>query len=152
MKTKVERKSERELVVTRLFNGPQKIVFEAWTTPDIFINWWVPKSMGFKVRSYEAEIRTGGSYRLVFEIDGSEMAFFGTYKEVTPTSKMVWTNEESPDGPLTTVTFEARGEQTLVVLTELHPSKEALDAAGEYGVPLEALDQLEALLATRAAR
>lgn len=91
-RTTVERTSDRELVVTRTFNGPPRIVFEAWTRPELFKRWWVPKSMGMALRSCEMDARTGGKYRLQFEPDG--MAFFGTYLEVTPPSRLVWTNEE----------------------------------------------------------
>ncbi|HET9326404.1 MAG TPA: SRPBCC domain-containing protein, partial [Candidatus Eisenbacteria bacterium] len=116
-RTTVERKSERELVVTRTFNGPARIVFEAWTKPELFKQWWVPKSMGMSLRSCEMDARVGGKYRLEFEPDG--MAFFGTYLEVTPHSRLVWTNEEGGEGgPVTTVTFEDKGGKTLLVLHE----------------------------------
>src|ERR687884_1136842 len=127
--TTVERKSDRELVVTRTFNAPARIVFEAWTKPELFKQWWVPKSMGMVLRSCEMDVRVGGRYRLEFEPDA--MAFFGTYLEVTPHSRLVWTNEEGGEGgPVTTVTFEEKSGKTLLVLHELHSSKEAFDAAG----------------------
>ena len=131
-RTSVERKSERELVVTRTINGPARLVFEAFTRPELFKQWWVPKSFGLSLLSCELDVRVGGTYRLVFRHDGSEpMAFFGKYIEVTPHSRLVWTNDEGGDGgPVTTVTFEERGSHTLLVMHELYPSKEALDAAG----------------------
>jgi len=126
--TTVERKSERELVVSRTFDAPARIVFEAWTQPDLFKRWWVLKSMGMSLRSCEMDVRAGGGYRLVFN---NGMEFFGKYIEVTPPSRLVWTNDEGGDGgPVTTVTFEEKGGKTLLVMHELHPSKEALDAAG----------------------
>src|SRR5438309_6432606 len=129
--TAVERKSERELVVTRTFNGPAHIVFEAWTKPELLKRWWVPKSFGISFVSCEADVRTGGTYRFVFSHPASAepMAFFGRYLEVTPHSRIVWTNEESGDGAVSTVTFEETGDKTLLVLHELYPSKEALDEA-----------------------
>ena len=145
-RTTVERKSERELVVTRTVNGPPRIVFEAWTRPELFKRWWVPKSMGMSLRSCEMDVRVGGTYRLEFEPDG--MAFFGTYLDVTPHSRLVWTNDEAGDsGPVTTVTFEEKGGRTLLVMHELYPSKEALDAAGTgaadaMGETFEQLDEL----------
>ena len=147
-RTTVERKSERELVVTRTFNGPARLVFEAWTKPELFRQWWVPKSMGMSLRSCEMDVRVGGKYRLEFEPDG--MAFFGTYNEVTPHSRLVWTNEESDEGSVTTVTFAEKGGKTLVVLHELYPSKEALDAAGTGAAEAmgETFDQLDELLVT----
>jgi uncharacterized protein YndB with AHSA1/START domain len=153
--TTIERTSERELVITRNVNGPARMVFEAWTKPELFLKWWVPKSFGLTVSSFDAEIRTGGHYRLVFAHGESEMAFFGRYLEVTPHSKIVWTNEESEDGgPVTTVTLEDRGETTLLVLHELYPSKEALDAAmssGEKSGMEETFAQLEEVVAERGA-
>jgi len=148
-RTTVERTSGRELVVTRAFNAPARIVFEAWTRPELFKQWWLPKSMGMVLRSCEMDVRVGGQYRLVFEPDG--MAFFGTYQEVTPPSRLVWTNEESGEaGSVTTVTFEEKAGKTLVVMHELHPSKEALDAAGTDAADatIETFAQLDELLVT----
>src|SRR3954471_19698848 len=126
--TTVERKSERELVTTRFVNGPARIVFDAWTKPDLFKRWWVLKSMGMSLRSCEMDVRVGGGYRLAFN---NGMEFFGKYIEVTPPSRLVWTNDEGGDGgPVTTVTFEEKGGKTLLVMHELYPSKEALEAAG----------------------
>src|SRR4051812_43800300 len=131
-RTTVERKSDREVVVTRTVNGPARIVFEAFTKAELFRRWWVPKSMGMKLLSCELDARVGGKYRLEFDVGGPEpVAFFGTYTEVKPASRLAWTNEESGDGgSVTTVTFEEKGGKTLVVLREVYPSKEALDAAG----------------------
>jgi uncharacterized protein YndB with AHSA1/START domain len=148
-RTTVERKSDRELVVTRTFNAPARIVFEAWTRPELFKQWWLPKSMGMSLRSCEMDVRVGGRYRLVFEPDAS--AFFGTYLEVIPHSRLVWTNDEGgEDGPVTTVTLEEKDGKTLLVLHELHPSKEALDAAGTGAADAmgETFEQLDELLAT----
>jgi uncharacterized protein YndB with AHSA1/START domain len=147
-RTTVERKSERELVVTRTFNGPTRIVFEAWTKPELFRRWWAPKSMGMSLLSCEMDDRVGGKYRLEFEPDA--MAFFGTYKEVTPHSRLVWTNEESDEGSVTTVTFAEEGGKTLLVLHELYSSKEALDAAGTGAADatVETFVQLDELLLT----
>ena len=130
-RTTVEPKSEREIVVTRTFDAPARIVFQAWTTPELFKRWWVPKSMPLALLSYEADFRVGGGYRLVFDVDGTKtMAFFGKYLEVTPHSRLVWTNEESgDDGAVTTVTFEEKAGKTLMVLHELYRSKEVRDAA-----------------------
>ena len=151
-RTTVERKSDRELVVTRTVNGPARIVFEAWTKPELFKQWWVPKSMGMFLRSCEMDVRTGGGYRLVFGHDASDAAeFFGRYIEVTPHSRLVWTNDEGGDGgPVTTVTFEEKGGKTLLVLHELYPSKEALDAAGTGAADAmpEQFEQLDELLVT----
>ena len=151
-RTTAERTSERELVVTRTFNGPARIVFDAWTKPELFKQWWVPKSMDMFLRSCEMDVRVGGRYRLVFGHDAAHPAeFFGRYIEVTPHSRLVWTNDEGGDsGPVTTVTFEEKSGKTLLVLHELYPSKEALDAAGTGAADAmsETFGQLDELLDT----
>ena len=153
-RTRVERKSERELVVTRIVKGPARLVFEAWARPELFQRWWVPKSSNVTMLSCEMDIRTGGSYRLVFQhpASGQPMAFFGRYLEVTPPSRLVWTNDESGEGgAVTTVTFEDRGGETVVVLSDLYPSKQALDeaiASGSTSGFGEQFEQLDALLAS----
>jgi uncharacterized protein YndB with AHSA1/START domain len=153
-RTTVERTSERELVVTRTFNGPARIVFEAWTKPDLLMRWWAPKSFGISFLSCEADVRTGGTYRFVFGHASSEqpMAFFGRYIEVIPHSRLVWTNEEDGEGgAVTTVTFEEKDGKTLVVMRDLHPSKEALDgaiASGSTSGAGESFAQLDELLVT----
>jgi uncharacterized protein YndB with AHSA1/START domain len=147
-RTTVERKSERELVVTRIFDAPARIVFEAWTQPDLFKRWWAVKSMGMSLVSCEMDVRVGGGYRLTFN---NGMEFFGKYVEVTPHSRLVWTNDEGGDGgPVTTVTLEEKGGKTLLVMTELYPSKEALDAAGTGALEGmgELFGQLDELLVT----
>jgi uncharacterized protein YndB with AHSA1/START domain len=148
-RTTVERKSERELVVTRTFNGPARIVFDAWTKPELFKRWWVPKSIGVSLLSCDMDVRVGGKYRLVFGNDAAEpMAFYGSYLEVTPHSRLVWSNDEGGDsGAVTTVTFEEKGGKTLLVMRDLYPSKEALDAAsGSEGAMPETFEQLDDLL------
>ena len=134
--TNVERTSERELVVTRSFDAPAHIVFAAWTTPDLLMRWWTPKSFGVTFLSCEADVRVGGTYRFVFSHASSDqpMAFFGRYIDVLPNARVVWTNDEGGEGgAVTTVTFEERGGATLVVMRDLYPSKEALDGAIESG-------------------
>ena len=145
-RTTVERRSERELVVTRTFDAPARLVFDAWTRPEHFTRWWVPKSMGMTLLSCEMDVRVGGRYHLNF---GVGMDFFGGYLEVTPPSRLVWTNEEAGDsGQVTTVTFEEKAGKTLLVMHELYPSKEALDAAGTGAadVMTETFGQLDELL------
>jgi uncharacterized protein YndB with AHSA1/START domain len=152
-RTTVERTSDRELVATRTVDGPARIVFEAWTNPELIMRWWAPKSFGITFLSCETDVRTGGAYRYVFGHPASEqpMAFFGRYIEVTPPSRLVWTNEEEEDGAVTTATFEEKDGKTLVVVHDLYPSKEALDAAtasGSTGGWPEQFEQLDDLLIT----
>ena len=155
-RTTVQKTSEREVVVTRTFDAPARLVFEAWSKPELFKKWWVPRSMGMTLRSCELDVRTGGKYRLVFGDDpANPMAFFGKYLEVVPNKRIVWTNEESGDaGSVTTVTFEERDGKTLLVMSELYPTKEALDEAGTGAQEAthETFGQLDELLAGLSAR
>ncbi|HET6381180.1 MAG TPA: SRPBCC domain-containing protein [candidate division Zixibacteria bacterium] len=149
----VERTSDRELVVTRTVKGPARLVFEAWTDAELLRRWWVPESFPITLLSCETDPRVGGRYRLVFSYEGSTMEFFGQYLEVTPPTRLAWTNEEDDGEPITTVTFEETDGGTRVTVHELYPSKEALDAAianGSTGISAmpESLGQLEELLAT----
>jgi uncharacterized protein YndB with AHSA1/START domain len=149
--TTSERRSDREMVVTRTFDAPPRIVFAAWTRPELIRRWWVPKSVPVPLRSCEMDVRVGGRYRFEFGHDGAEpMAFFGRYLEVTPPSRLVWTNEESEGGAVTTVTFEERDGRTFLVVHELYPSREALDAAiaGMEGAWPEQFAQLDETLAS----
>ena len=150
-RTVVERLSDLELVVKRSFDAPVNIVFDAWSKPEIFQRWWIPKSAPLTLLSCDMDVRTGGSYRLVFSHPAAEepFAFFGSYQEVIPNERIVWTNEESDQGAVTTVTFEAQGDKTLVTFHERYPSTEALEeamAGSAEGLP-EQFAQLDALLA-----
>lgn len=152
-RTTVERKSERELVVTRTINGPARLVFEAWTRAELFKQWWVPKSSGMSLLSCELDVRMGGRYRLVFKHPAAPepMTFHGQYLEVIVPSRLVWTNEESGEaGQISTVTFEEKAGKTLMTLHELYPSKEALDeamASGSQAGTEESFEQLEEFMA-----
>ena len=156
-RTTVERTSECELVATRTFDAPARVVFRAWTTPELFRRWWVPKALGLTLLSYEADVRVGGGYRLVFGHPAAPepVAFFGTYLEVTPHSRLVWTNDEGGEGgAVTTVTFQEEGGKTLLAVHNLYPSKEALDgeiACGATSGMPETLDQLDELIVTMGA-
>lgn len=150
--TDVERRSGRELVITRTFDAPAHLVFEAWSTPDLLMRWWAPKSFGITFISCEADVRTGGTYRFVFGHPASEqpMAFFGRYIEVVPDKKIVWTNEESEDGSVSTLTLEEKNGKTLLTLSDLYPSEAALDeaiASGSTGAYPEQFEALDGLLA-----
>lgn len=152
-RTTIERKSDRELVVTRAFSAPRDIVFRAWSNAELFRRWWVPKSVPITLLSCELDVRTGGTYKLVFSHPAAPepMAFFGKYVDVVPPSRIVWTNEEAGEsGQVTTVTFEEQGGQTLVVIHDLYPSKAALDealASGSINWNSETFEQLDAVLA-----
>jgi len=150
--TSVERKGDRELVVTRIFNAPPGIVFKAWSQPALFQRWWFLKSVaGVSLVSCDMDVRTGGKYRLEFAAGGAEnFAFYGKYLEVVPNQRIVWTNDEGEEGAITTVTFEDLGGKTLLNFHELYPSKEALEEAlqGSAAALPEQLDQLDELLSS----
>ena len=160
-RTTVERKSDRELVVTRTFNGPARIVYKAWTKPELFRRWWVPKSYGLTLLSCDKDVRVGGTYRLVFSHPAAPnpMEFYGRYLDVTPHSRLIWTNEEGGDGgQVTTITFNETDGKTLLVMHDLYPSKEALDGAiasgstGGFGETFAQLDELLVTLGASAGR
>jgi uncharacterized protein YndB with AHSA1/START domain len=152
--TKVERKSDLELVVTHTLDAPARLVWEAWTKPELFRQWWVPKSFGVTLLSCEIDARVGGGYRLTFANgDAEPMAFFGRYLEVTPPTRLVWTNEEGDEGQtVTTVTFSEVDGKTVLAVSNLYPSKEALEADGSTAALPESLDQLDELLAGMGAK
>lgn len=146
-RTSVERRGERELVITRTFNAAPSTVFKAWSRPELFQRWWVPKSApGIALVACDMDVRTGGKYRLEFGTCGAEtMAFHGKYLEVIPNERIVWTNDEDEEGAITTVTFVAQGGKTLLTFHEAYPTIEALeDALQGSAVALpEQLQQLD---------
>jgi uncharacterized protein YndB with AHSA1/START domain len=149
--TTTDRRSEREVVVTRIFKGPARVIFDAWTKPEIIMKWWTPASFGITFISCEMDVRTGGTYRFVMGHPSFDqpMAFHGRYLEVEPPKRIVWTNEEGEEGSVTTVTFEEKDGKTHLVLSDLYPSKAALDEAmesGSIGGYPEQFEQLDILL------
>jgi uncharacterized protein YndB with AHSA1/START domain len=152
-RTAVERKGDRELVVTRVFDAPPSTVFEAWSRPELFRQWWMPKSVaGVSLLACDMDVRTGGKYRLEFGAGGDTMSFYGKYLDVVPNERIVWTNDEGEEGAVTTVTFAEHGGKTLLTFHELYPTAEALEEAmtgSAAGLP-EQMDQLDELLSGKA--
>lgn len=147
-RTAVERTSDRELTITRSFDAPARLVFQAWTTPALFMRWWAPRSMGMLLRSCEMDVRTGGGYSVTFGDEANSDTFYGKYLEVTPNARLVWTNDESADASVTTVTFTEKDGKTQLVLREVYPSKDAFEANhGAEGALPEQFAQLDELLA-----
>lgn len=151
-RTSVERRADRELIVTRMFNAPPSTVYRAWSQPELFLRWWMPKSVsGISLISCDLDVRTGGKYRLEFGTGGSDsMAFYGKYLEVVPNERIVWTNDEGEEGGVTTVTFDDQGGKTLLTFHEVYPSTEALEEAleGSAAALPEQLQQLDELLSS----
>jgi uncharacterized protein YndB with AHSA1/START domain len=155
-RTVVERRSERELVVTRTFDAAAHLVWLAWTTPELLKRWWAPRSLGVSLYECENDLRVGGRYRYVFGRDPKQpMVFTGEYSDVTPPARLVFTQIFEPmrhmGAAIVTVTLEERGAKTHLTVHQLHPSKEALDGAVASGMEKgmrETYEQLEALVAT----
>jgi uncharacterized protein YndB with AHSA1/START domain len=159
--TSMELKGDREIVIARTFNGPARIVFDAWTRPELVRRWWAPKSHRVSVVACDADIRVGGGYRYLLRLDtGNEFAFSGRYSEVTPHSRLVYTQIFEPtaagakpgdDEVIITVTFDERDGKTHLVSHSLCPSKDVRDAiiasGMEHGMR-ETMDQLEELVAS----
>jgi uncharacterized protein YndB with AHSA1/START domain len=156
IETTVERKSERELVITRTFNGPARVVFDAWTTPELLKLWWAPKSLGVSLFECESNLRVGGTYRYAFGRDPKKPEVFsGRYVEVKPPARLVLTQVyermRGAGEAVVTVTFEESEGRTRLTLHQLFPSKEALDGAVASGMESgtrEVFDQLDTLVAS----
>lgn len=150
--TTVERISNRDLVITRTINGSARMVFEAFTKAELLKQWWVPKSTGMTLRSCETDVRVGGGYRLVYNLDAAEpMAFYGRYLEVIPYSRLVWTNDEGNDGgAVTTVTFEETDGKTRLTMHDRYPLEDSFDETMESCMR-ESLDQLNDFIVTQGA-
>ena len=154
--TIVERTSDRELVVTRTFDAPARIVFDAWTKPELLKRWWAPKSFGATLFECEQDLRVGGAYRFVFGRDRKDPEVFsGRYVEVDPPSRLVLTQlyERMSDvgDVVVTADFEESQGRTRLTLRHLFPSKEALEGALASGMERGmrvTLDQLDALVAS----
>ena len=147
--TLVERTSDVEVMAARTFDAPARIVWKAWTTPELFMRWWAPRSMGMVLAGCEMDVREGGKYRVKFGDPSADWAFFGKYLEVVPHQRLVWTNEEDENDAITTVTFEETDGRTRVTYRETYPSKAALDAAaGGIEAAPEQFGQLDELLAS----
>ncbi|MBU1306742.1 MAG: SRPBCC domain-containing protein, partial [Alphaproteobacteria bacterium] len=143
-RTTVRRVSDTEMAVTRVFDAPARLVFEAWSNPALFQRWWVPKSLGAALRDCTMDVRTGGTYRLEFGADAdSSFAFFGRYLDVVPPHRIVWSNDEGPDGAISTVTLVEVDGRTHLTFSEVYPSKAALEASlGGLDAAPEQFDQL----------
>ena len=159
--TTMELEGDREIVIARTFNGPARIVFDAWTKPELVRRWWAPKSHRVAVVGCDVDLRVGGTYRYVLRLEaGGQLAFSGKYTEVTPHSRLVYTENFEPTASgvqpgdaslINTVTFDEHDGKTHVVSRSLCPSKDLRDAilatGMEHGMR-EAWDQLDALVAS----
>jgi uncharacterized protein YndB with AHSA1/START domain len=153
-KMKLELVGDREIVMTRSFAAPARLVFEAYTKADLVAKWWAPKKCGVEMVSCEAEVRVGGKWRYTLRNPDTEVvAFYGEYREVTAPERVVYTEQFSkfPDGPpvIVTVTFVERDGRTEMTSTQLYPSKEVREMVVATGMEFganETLNQLEEVL------
>ena len=156
--TSMELVGDREIVIARTFNGPARIVFDAWTKPELVRLWWAPKSRGVSVVGCDADVRVGGNYRYVLRpATGDEIAFSGKYTEVTPHSRLVYTQIFEPMAGagevIVTVTFDERDGKTTVTSRLLYESVEDRDGHLQSGMESgmrESIDRLGELLTTLA--
>ena len=143
--------SDNEILITRVFDAPAELVFDAWTTPDIVKRWWAG-DRGV-VTDAQIDLRIGGRWRWVMTANGGfEVAFNGEYREIDRPRRLVKTEvfERVPDAEALSITTfeEADGVTTMKVLAR-YPSKEHRDAAiasGMEGGVQTAFDQLEELV------
>ena len=146
--------SDREILMTRVFNAPRRLVFQAWTTPELFSRWFGPR--GFTVPVCEMDLRPGGAWRCIMRSpDGVEMGMKGVYQEIVPYERLVSTeiydDYEEYGASLNTLTLEEKDGVTTLTTRVLYPSMETRDAviaSGMEGGASQTLDRLEELLAT----
>jgi uncharacterized protein YndB with AHSA1/START domain len=154
-RTTVERTSDRELVISRTFEARARIVWDAWTRPELLKRWWAPRSLGVTLFSCEVDLRVGGRYRYVFgHTPEHAMAFSGTFTEIVACARLVCTQLFEPMASageaIVAATFEERDGRTRVVQRALYPSKQSLDGAIASGMEKGAratFEQLEELVA-----
>ena len=145
--------SEREIVITRVFDAPRTLVFEAWTTAEHVARWWDPGRV--PLAACEIDLRPGGAFRFVHAGPAGEgHAFAGVYREVEPPSRLVFATT-SPSGATSTGTllFSAQGKTTLLTMTIACESRADRDALLAMRVDVgtaRTLDNLDEYL--RAAR
>ena len=153
---KISTPSDREIQVSRDFDAPRSLVFDAFTKPEL-VRRWLLGPPGWTMPVCEIDLRVGGSYRYVWrsEEDGSQMGIRGVFREIAPVERLVATERFDdawyPGEALDTTVFEERRGITRTTITILYESQEARDAARrsgmEYGMAA-GYDRLETLLPT----
>ena len=147
--------SDREILMTRVFDAPRRLVFEAWTKPEHLPHWLLGPS-GWTMPVCEIDLRPGGSWHFVWRrSDGTEMGMRGVYKEIAPPGRLVSTESWGGDWPetLNTLILSEKDGKTTITNTVLYPSKEARDAALKTGMKegvSESFDRLAEHLRTMA--
>ena len=148
--------TDEQILITREFDAPRHLVYEAWTTPELVKRWW--HANRGEVTVAEIDLRVGGTWRYVSVTpDGFEVAFHGEYREIVPNERIVSTEVyempgvPEPEGTLNTLTLtEHDGRTTMTVLVQA-PSKDVRDAIVESGMEArlqDALDLLEGVAAS----
>ena len=144
--------SEQEICMTRLFDAPRHLVFEAMTKPEHVKRWWGRLGEGYSVSVCEIDLRLGGKWRFVNRHPKGEVAFRGEYREITPPSRLVFTEVMEPypePGSIVTAVFTEEGDKTRLTVTARYPSKEVRDMVNSSGMTRGAAisyDRLEDLV------
>jgi len=153
---KVSTPSDREIALTRAFDAPRRVVFDAFTKPELIKRWLLGPD-GWTMPVCEVDLRAGGRYRYVWHkaSTGHEMGVSGTFREVAPPERIVHTekfDEAWYEGEaVITTTFEEKAGKTTVIMTMLHQSREIRDAILKTGMErgvARSYDRLEEILAT----
>jgi uncharacterized protein YndB with AHSA1/START domain len=130
--------SDREIQMTRTFNAPRHLVFEAFTNPELLQRWLLGPP-GWTMIVCEVDLRVGGGYRWVWRNDnGTEMGMRGVYREVAPPDRIVATEKFDqawyPGEAVGTITFTEQGGKTTITQTLLYESREARDGVLKSGM------------------
>ncbi|MGH7561039.1 MAG: SRPBCC family protein [Gemmatimonadales bacterium] len=128
--------TDRDVVITRVVDAPRGLVFDAWTDAR-YVQQWMLGPEGWTMPVCEIDLRPGGTWRFVWrKTGGSEMAMTGSYREVSPPNRVVWTERWGPEWPETvnTLSLTEAGGRTTITLTVTYPSREARDAALKTGM------------------
>ena len=150
---RVSTPSDQEIRLTRLFDAPRHLVFEAMTKPEHVKRWWGRLGDGYSVPVCEIDLRPGGAWRFVNRHPRGEVAFYGEYREITPPSRLVFTEifEGFPDSiSVVTAEFTDEGGKTRFTATVRYPSRDVRDIVLESGMERGAglsYDRLEDLVA-----
>jgi uncharacterized protein YndB with AHSA1/START domain len=128
--------SDTDICLTRLFDAPRALVFEAMTKPEHIARWWGQLGGGYSVPVCEVDLRVGGKWRIVGRHPKGEVAFHGVYHEITPPDRLVYTElmEPYPDGSLVTTVFTEEGGKTRLTVTASYPSKAVRDMVLSSGM------------------
>jgi len=149
---KVTTPTEREIVMTRVFDAPRRLVFDAFSKPELLKRWFGPR--GWSLAVCEVDLKVGGGFRFVLRgPDGREMGMRGVYREIVPPERSVHMEsfDDYPGESQVTAVFVEENGKTTLTATVLYPSKEVRDIVIKSGMEhgaAESYDKLAELLAS----